>query len=450
MKKIFFNARLVDKDTDNHGALFVNNGNIEKIFFDTNNADLKQLQQDETIERIDVQGNVLMPSFIDLHTHLRNPGQSQKETIESYLNAAVAGGFGTVVAMPNTNPIISSMELANLIQDECASYNKCDVIQAISLTKDFAGTDTSHLDTLEGFPITSEDGRDVANSNTMLEAMKKCAKKNIVVSCHCEEETHSIHAKPLRAKAIELLKDHSPNNWGKLTKETTSIDLDTIDQYFSEANEFLRTAEDDATERNIELAQQANCHVHIDHASTVKTMELIKAGKKSMGENLTCEVTPHHIALSSDNQGFFRYIVNPPIRTNKDRLALIEGIKDGTVDCIATDHAPHTVADKQSGSPGFSGLETSFAVSYTELVATGLINVSKLSALMSANPAKIIGKNTLGLLKEGYRANLVIIDENTEWEIDSSTFKTKGAVCPFEGKLVKGRVLRTFYNGCEK
>ena len=450
MKKLFINARLVDRDTNKNGALFVNKENIEKVFFNLNDFEFLQLQQDATIEKIDVQGNVLMPSFIDVHTHLRNPGQSQKETIESYVNAAVAGGFGVTVAMPNTNPIISSMKLAKSVQDECASFNKCDVIQVVSLTKDFAGTGTSHLDTLEGFPMTSEDGRDVSSADTMLEAMKKCGKKDIVVSCHCEEEAHSVHSKPLRAKAIEMLKDYLPSDWGKLTKETTSIDLDTIDKCFSEANEFLRTSEDVATERNIELARQANCHVHIDHASTVKTMELIKAGKKIMGDKVTCEVTPHHISLTSDNQGFFRYIVNPPIRTNKDRLSLIEGIKDGTVDCIATDHAPHTLADKQSGSPGFSGLETSFAVSYTELVATGIIDLSKLSALMSANPAKIIKKNTLGLLKEGYRANLTIIDEKAEWIIDSSTFKSKGAVCPFEGKLVKSRVLKTFYNGYEK
>ena len=450
MKKLFINARLVDKDTDKNGAILINNEKIEKIFFDATQTDFIQLKEDNSVEKIDVQGNILMPSFIDVHTHLRNPGQSQKETIESFLNSAVAGGFGAVVAMPNTVPIISSEELAKSVQDECASFNKCDMIQVVSLTKDFAGTDTSHLDTLEGFPVTSEDGRDVAESDIMLEAMTKCGKRNIVVSCHCEEEAYTVHSKPLRAKAIGMLQDYSPSDWATLTSETTSVDLETVDNCFSEANEFLRTAEDVATERNIELARQANCHIHIAHASTVKTMELIKNGKKAMGDKVSCEVTPHHICLSSDDAGFFRYVVNPPIRTNADRLSLIEGIKDGTVDCIATDHAPHTLADKQAGSPGFSGLETSFAVSYTELVAKGIINLSKLSALMSANPAKIIGKNNLGLLKEGYRANLVIVDEKAEWVIDSSTFKTKGTVCPFERKAVKGRVITTYYNGLEK
>ncbi len=446
MKKLFFNARLVDKNIDSKGAVLINNDCIEEVFTNEEDFLLQNILADSEIETIDIEGKVLMPSFIDLHTHLRNPGQSQKETVESFLDSAVAGGFGLVVAMPNTNPIISSMELAKAVQDECKNYKKCEVIQSISITKDFAGTDISHLEALEGFPLVTEDGRDVANSDIMLEVMKVCGKKKIVVSCHCEDETYTNYAKPLRSKSVNLLNEIPAKDWATLDKSKNDVDVALVDDYFAQANEFLRTAEDVATMRNIELAVKAQCHVHIAHASTIKTMELIKNAKEK-GAQVTCEVTPHHFGLSSDNEGFLRYIVNPPIRTSIDRNSLLNAIKEGIVDCIATDHAPHTMHDKQSGSPGFSGLETSFAVSYTELVKSGLISLSNLSALMSANPAKIINKQNIGLLKKGYCANIAIVDENEKWTADSKSFKTKGCICPFESKKLVGKVVQTYFKG---
>ncbi len=438
MKTLFYNARLVDANTDSMGGLFVEDGRIQKVLL----GDCTDILNDSSVEKVDVQGKVLMPSFIDMHVHLRNPGQEEKETIESFLNAAVAGGFGLLVAMPNTNPVISDVALAHSIQDSVAHYEMAELIQSITLTRDFNGVDTSHIDNATGILLITEDGKDVASSAVMLEAMLKASKYNMVVTCHSEDASFTDLAKNLRAEAIGLLKGLPANQWASVKNADRRID-----ECLRKAHDYLALAEDLATERNIFIAQKAMCKVHIAHASTKKTIEIIRRWKKEGNVNVTCEITPHHFSLSSDEEGFLRYLVNPPIRNTIDRDSLVEAIIDGTCDVIATDHAPHTMADKDTGAPGFSGLETSFAVSNTELVVKNNISISKLSSLMSANAAKILGYDDRGLLQKGMQADLVIVDTDFSWIVDSSQFKTQGKVCPFEGKTVKGKVLQTWYKG---
>lgn len=454
-------------------ALFVKDGIIEKVWNNcANDAEfLVYMKTAHTnIKKIDVAGKILMPSFIDMHCHMRYPGQSKKEDIKSCLKAAVTGGFGGIVAMPNTNPPVSNAQLAKAIQDKAKTLHMADVIQSITITRDFLGSDTGHLDMLEGFPLVTEDGRDVESSAVMLEAMEKCAKKGIIVGCHSEDASLTIFAKILRSKAILLLQGYPAQEWVNLdctnlnpnkahtAKKMGGLDsvqiCTQIDDSLKKANRYLAIAEDIATERNIALAALANCKIHIDHISTKNSIDTVRRWKKTIENDstkpavsLTCEITPHHFALTSDKPGFLRYIVNPPLRSESDRQALVEALIDGTADVIATDHAPHTAQDKATGSPGFSGLETAFGATCTVLVHTKKITFSQLSALMSANPAKLLGLTKKGQLQTGYEASFVIADPDFAWTVDSTHFKTKGKVCPFEGSQFIGKVLQTWYKG---
>lgn len=450
MYTLFYNARLVDANMDTSGAILVKGGVIEKVWQDISpNAEYSAYLNDANanIQKIDVQGNVLMPSFIDMHCHMRYPGQSEKEDMQSCLAAAVAGGFGTLVLMPNTNPPVSDAKLAQSIQDEAAALGLADVIQSLTITRGFLGADTTHIDSLEGFPIVTEDGRDVESAAIILEAMEKCAKKGIIVGCHSEDASLTLPAKALRAKAIEFLRPHPAHEWAKLTNDELKTNQSQIDENLQKANRYLAIAEDIATERNIALAERAECKIHIDHVSTKNAIETIRRWKKILPSSLTCEITPHHFALTSDTPGFLRYIVNPPLRSEIDRQALLDALADGTADAIATDHAPHTKSDKALGSPGFSGLETAFGAACTALVHTKKITLNRLSALLSRNPALILGLPKKGLLQAQNEANFIIANPTHKWIVESSTFKTKGNVCPFEGQKFTGKILETWYKG---
>jgi dihydroorotase len=256
-------------------------------------------------------------------------------------------------------------------------------------------------------------------------------------------------ARDLRKKALNLIDEDFLND------EQHEENLAKIDAYFEQANEVLALSENTATFRNIEVARETGCTLHIAHCSTKESIEAVRNAKLK-GQKITCEITPHHFALESDTSDMLRYIVNPPIRLHEDVTALQKAIKDGVCDVISTDHAPHTARDKKNGSPGFPGLETSFAVSYTTLVKSSLISLNKLSALMSANPAHILGLDNFeannlvpprGKLRKHYLANFVLVDTSEEWKVDSSKFKTKGKVCPFENKVLTGRVKETWYFG---
>lgn len=453
MKTLFYNARIVDCDIDTSGAILIDGDIIESVFTGNYNTEekAKTLQQKiaDEIEFYDCKGNTLMPSFVDMHVHFRYPGQTQKEDLESGLNAAVAGGYGTVVLMPNTNPVVSSSELAHSIEEEASKYEKATVIQTVSITKDFSGTDLSHLDSLDRIAMITEDGRDVPTSNIMLEAMEKCGASGMIMGCHCEDASLTIPAKKCRSNALDLISKDDEQD------ENHQLYTAQIEANLEQANMLLALAEDVATERNIQLAKAANCKIHIDHVSTKNSIEYIRQAKQE-GQNITCEITPHHFGLDVSNPKMLRYLVNPPIRSKKDRAALLKAIADGTCDVISTDHAPHTLEDKLAGAPGFSGLETSFAVSHTELVLSGFIPLSRLSALMAANPSHILGLDNFeandltpprGKFRKHFLANLVLVDLNQKWTVDSSLFKTKGKICPFEGKTLFGKVLATWYMG---
>ena len=496
---LIFNARLLDESMDTPGALLVMDGKIRSVFqgYYTNSETLEKmarsvltedgLEEKTPVELHNAHGLTLTPAFIDMHVHLRYPGQTQKEDLNSGLLAAAAGGYGTIVAMPNTNPVVSSMEMAMKIEREAAAIGLTHLFQTVSLTRDFEGTDTSHLDFVEKkyVPVVSEDGRDVPTSEVMLEAMTKAAEKGLIVSCHSEDMTLGPTAKPFRQEALGIMKSVGLSAWGTGDDDFDEDDegnaeaLDRIDLALTKANDILALAEDVATVRNIMLAKEADCHVHIAHVSTAVSINAVREAKNELydeeadynadeadaayqafedgekfapspkaekGFSVSCEVTPHHLALCGSDEPYIRALVNPPLRSEDDRVALLEALRDGTVDVISTDHAPHTLDDKAAGAPGFTGLETAYAVCNSVLVKDNQFNPRRLSQLMSAAPARLLGLQK-GLLKSGYDADLTIVDPDEEWTVNSKLFYSKGKATPFEGRTVTGKVKFLFIDG---
>lgn len=464
---IIYNARLVDSCIDSPGTLIISDGTIRGVFLGEcktaknallyASAFLSQSQEDANPEFYDAKGMTVMPGFIDMHVHFRYPGQTQKEDLDSGLHAAVAGGYTTVVLMPNTTPVISDREQAQKVMDEANSRNLARVFQTVSITKNFEGNDTSGLDNLNSkdFPVITEDGHDVLSAAVMLEAMKKAGEKEIIVSCHSEDPTLANAARPYRQRALSFMKQYGIPA-GKIHVKTHNVPSAVnfeIDGNLTTANSLLALAEDTATIRNIEIAKNAGCHVHICHCSTKASMDAVRRAKEeiSMGNtnsgfDCTVEVTPHHLALVGTDAPNIRALVNPPLRSEDDRRAIIEALRDGTVDTIATDHAPHTQDDKAAGAPGFSGIETAFAVCNTVLVKKEGFSLKQLSHLMSENAARLLHIKA-GKLAPGYNADLVLVNPDEEWIINSENFKSKGKSTPLEGKKLCGKVHATFFGG---
>ena len=469
---LIYNARLLDESTDSPGAVLSIEGKIRSVFqgcFTTEKAASElakailienKIDENSAVEFFNAEGLTVTPSFIDMHVHLRDPGLTQKEDLESGLRAAVAGGYGTVVAMPNTNPVVSTGEQAKELRERAKALNLANMFQVCSITRNFEGKDVSHINELnpEEVPVISEDGKEVASSAIMLEGMKNAASRKLIVACHCEDPELAAAAKPFRKKALEIMKEYNLSAWGisKNQKKAPEKAMKEIQDALSNANELLALAEDIATERNLELAENAECHIHLCHVSTAKSIEAARRAKKKISESkfdlsdtgfsVTCEVTPHHIGLCGTEEPYIRALVNPPLRPENDRLALIEAIRDGTVDCISTDHAPHTAEDKAAGAPGFTGLETSFGVCNTKLVKECKISAKKLSQLMSANPARILKLNK-GLLKTGFDADLTLVNPDEEWKVEPKNFFSKGKATPFEGEILSGTVKAVFISG---
>ncbi|MGH4137812.1 dihydroorotase [Clostridium sp.] len=388
MELLIKNARVIDSSQDFIGDVYINSGIIYEIG--------KKLEKD--CEVIDGEGYILAPSFIDLHSHFREPGYTYKEDILSGSKAASRGGYTAVNLMANTKPVCSRMDTINKVLKKAREINLVDIHQCASITENLSGESIDHLYELTNeVKFISDDGKGVSNSRVMLDAMVLAKEKDLTIISHAENE--------------EL------------------VDLDT------------RLAENMMTWRDIALSKFTGCKLHLAHVSTKEAMKDIIEGKQQ-GARITCEVTPHHLALTEETE----YRVNPPIRKKEDVDFLIGAIKDGFVDTISTDHAPHSIEDKMKGAPGISGLETSFPVCFTKLVEEGHITLNKLSELMSKNPAKIMGLNK-GEIKIGYEGDLVILDTKTKYNIDTSEFLSKGTNTPFEGKTVIGKVMCTIKAG---
>lgn len=395
MELLIKNARIIDLSQDFIGDIYIKDGIINEIGIDINK---------ENSEILDADGKVVIPSFIDTHTHFRDPGLTWKEDIETGSKAALRGGYTGVCLMANTNPICSSKETLEYVRNKSRELDLIDVHQCLSVTKNFDGITLSHLEELKDdleIKALSDDGVGVSNSNTMLEAMKIAKKNNWIIMSHAE----------------------SP--------EFSKIDM--------------RIAENMMTLRDVELAKLSGARLHMCHVSTKESIKYIIDGKMS-GANITLEVTPHHIGLTRDIND---YRVNPPIREQEDVDAIISAIKLGMVDTIGTDHAPHTEEEKKKGSPGMVGLETAFPICYTKLVRENGISLNKLSQLMSYNGAKLLEMNK-GKVCIGTEGDLVLVDIDKKIKINSEEFLSKGKNTPFEGMEFYGEILATVKGGVIK
>jgi dihydroorotase len=439
------NFRLVDEETDMPGSIVIRGGLIQEILPE-NKDGFDSPSTEKTIEHyarkssmvIDGKGGIIMPAFVDLHAHFRDPGFPEKENLESASLAAAAGGFGTVVCMANTKPVIDTAEKAADLRRRSGALGLIDLWPALSLSQNMEGKELSGIVKLAAPPreqvadsarnaggvyyprLLSEDGKDVRDDGLLLAAFREARRLGIPVSCHCDAGG---------SEADEAKKQGKPRSvWSRIE-------------------------ENNAVRRAIALGKEASCHVHIAHISTKESADLVRRAK-ARGFSLSCEAAPHHIycteedALRMGDESYGR--VNPPLRAEEDRQAILAALADGTVDAIATDHAPHCEQDKLTGAPGFTGLETAFAVCYTALVRGPRdgIDLRRLSALMSANPGRLLGFNgERGRILPGSRADLVIVDTETPWTVNTNSFKSRGHCSPVQGRVLYGKIIMTVHAG---
>lgn len=374
-------------------------------------------------EVIDAEGLYAIPGLVDMHVHLRDPGQTDKEDIFTGCSAAAAGGVTSLLAMPNTTPTTDSEETVRYILDK-AKGAKAHVYVAASITKGLKSGEPTDLNELKsaGAIGLTDDGRPVENTKFLRNAMKKAPSLGMTVVAHCEDL---------------FLADGGKINEGEISNKLGVKGIPA-------------SAEDCGTAREIALAAAEDVPIHICHVSTKTSVALIRDAKRR-GVKLTAETAPHYFSLTEEEllKRDADYRMNPPLRTRTDVDAIIEGLLDGTLDAIATDHAPHTPKDKsdfEKAPNGSIGMETSLAAGITYLVKTGIMPFEMLVEKMSCNPAKILGLNA-GTMKIGAPADIALVDINEEWTVDVEKLHGKSKNTPFKGLKLTGRVKKTFLDG---
>ena len=349
-------------------------------------------------EVVDCAGRTLLPAFVDLHCHWRTPGFEYKEDIATGSAAAAAGGYTFVNLRPNTKPVCSSAAIAHRVMAEAERVGLCGANQTVSITENFDGHTLDHLKTLpEDLKFITEDGKGVQSGAVMARAFAIAAQRGLVIMSHAEDM------------------DISPWDY--------------------------RLAENIETVRNLHLCEYYGARLHMCHVSTKEAVEAIGAARWK-GVPVTCEVTPHHLWFAD-----FDYRVNPPIRKPDDVAALIEAIRLGVVDAIATDHAPHTDQEKAAGAAGMVGLETAFGVCYTKLCKENGLPLARLAELMSTAPAGILGLSDHGRVAVGFAADLALVELDTPYTVDKNALHSKSHNCPYHGAQLFGRVDMTLKGG---
>ncbi len=374
---------------------------------------------------LDARGLTVLPGLVDLHVHLRDPGQTHKEELSTGAMAAVRGGVTSLLAMPNTTPPVDSPEGVRDVERRAGALGLVHVYQSSAITRGMKGEELTELEDLlqAGTAAFSEDGKSVMNAALMRSAMRRIARYDGLVCDHCEE--------------ISLVEGGVMN----LDEHAKRLGLPGISN----------AVEDSIAVRDVMLARETGCRLHLCHCSTEGSVEIVR-GAKARGLRVSAEVCPHHFILTSgDIPGDdANYKMNPPLRTRRDVEALREGLADGTIECISTDHAPHTAEEKAGGflgSPfGIVGLETSAALTYTELVKGGVLTLMQMAEKMSRNPARIL-RVPGGSLRRGMPADLAIFDFETPWRIRPEAFASKGKNTPFAGRTVYGRTRYTIVGG---
>jgi len=379
MKTLITNIEIIDAAGRRPGKILIEDGKIKKVYKE------KGLVRVDFDEEIDGGGHALLPGFIDMHCHLRDPGFEYKETMETGMKAALKGGFTSLVAMANTKPIIDNPGDLKKNRVKASELELCQLIQVSALTRDFGEDDMVDFDSLRPFTnVFSNDGVSILREDIMIKGLKASTVYDFILLTHCQPETSLV-------------------------------------------------------KRDIELLEKVGGHLHVCHISKKDTLEAIGLAKDK-DLDITCEVTPHHLFASA-----MEYKVNPPFRTYPDRRALIDGIKDGVIDMFGTDHAPHSEEDKKKGAPGIDNFEIAFSMYYTVFEQNG-IKLEKLSEMLSDGPARRLGLKA-GLIKERYPADLVLVDLNWEGKINPKDFISKSKNNPFGGETLKGKILMTIVKG---
>ena len=376
MITLYRNARMIDATGERYGDLCIENGVIVSC------GPLCWRHADKVIDAARL---VVMPAFIDLHCHLRDPGYPEKETMETGMRAALAGGYAHLCAMANTRPVIETPALVEANLKKAKSLRLCRLTQAAAAGKalgDEVPTDRKALGDVT--PMLSNDGKTIFSDTFMRQLLIDSKKYGFLISTHCQPERETVR-------------------------------------------------------RDIALLREVGGHLHVGHISRAETVEMIRAAKAE-GLRITCEVTPHHLFGWGD-----KYAVNPPLRSHADVAALIAGIKDGTVDCLSTDHAPHTEADKQNGAAGISNIEYAAQI-YLQVFAENGIPLTRLAEMTSYTPAKLLGRKA-GLLRPGYPADLVVISTDEDAVIEKDNMRSRSHNTPFDGRQVRGRVKMTIVEG---
>lgn len=371
---------------------------------------------------IDAKGLVVAPAFVDVHVHLREPGFGYKERIATGTMAAARGGYTTVCSMPNLNPVPDSVENLKAQQDIIDRDAKIEVLPYAAITIGRKGEELVDIASLKGKVCAfSDDGSGVQVDGMMERAMTEAVKYDQLIAAHCEVE-ELLHGGYIHDGEYAKLNGHkgicSESEWAQV-------------------------------KRDIEIAEKVGCRYHVCHISTKETVALVREAK-ARGVKVTCETGPHYLIFTDmDLEEDARWKMNPPLRSAEDRAALIEGIKDGTIDMIATDHAPHSIEEKSKGlkdsAMGIVGLETVFAALNTHLVRKGVISLERLIELMSYNPRRVF--RIEGGIEVGDRADIVLLDTEKAWRVDSEKFYSMGKISMFDGRDMVGDIAMTIHRG---
>ncbi|REJ78124.1 MAG: dihydroorotase [Acidobacteria bacterium] len=421
MRLLIKNGHLVDPAAkENTGMnLLIENGRVSEW--------LRQSDADPVdVEVFDAGGCLIAPGFIDLHVHLREPGQEHKENIASGCAAAVAGGWTSICPMPNTSPINDNAAITRYMIEQAEHAGLANVFPIGAITKNSDGGELAEMAEMKsaGAVAVSDDGRPVPTAGMMRRAMQYARDHDLPVIDHCEDKSLSAGGVMHEGKVSLSL--------GLKGMPALAEDIDAV--------------------RDILLARETGAHIHVAHVSTRGAVNAVRQAKAE-GVRVTCEVTPHHFTLT--DKAVEGYDTNtkmaPPLRSEEHREAVIEGIRDGTIDAIATDHAPHHADEKAlefDRAPfGIIGLETAIGLAFNELVHKGVIGLERLVELCSSNPAKIFGLKDRGTLAPGSCADVTIIDPELEWEYDVWETRSKSRNSPFSGWRFRGGPVATFVGG---
>lgn len=428
---IIKNGRLIDPaaGVDRTVNILIKNGKIAEI----SSTKTTNINAHSATKVINAEGLVVSPGFIDIHVHLREPGQEHKETIATGSRAAVRGGFTSIACMPNTDPVNDNPTVTRYILSKAREAGLVYVFPVAAISKNSEGKELVDMADLykTGVKGFSDDGRCVMSGELFRQALKTTKNLNVPV--------------------IEHPEDHSITLDGQINEGKVSEKFGL--------NGMAAEAEDVIVARDIELQEETGAKLHLTHLSTAGSVELVKNAKKkkkqnNVDENITCDVTPHHLLLTEDLIAGKKdpvYKMKPPLRTEKDRQALVEGIKTGVIDCIASDHAPHAADEKnrdfEKAPFGVIGMETSFSVIYDRFVRTGIFELKRLIELFSTNPAKILNLGNRGRVEPGLPADLTLLDLNREFKIRAEDFFSRSVNCPFIGWEGRGVVVCTIVNG---